>query len=305
MLNRIQEIQHLSESIKKLKVEPPYSAGDCGYKAIIIGLFYLSLKAAAQPDQSLESKAISTVLKSSPNSVYNWLLRSNLIKEDATNAEILRAFVNGLNKKFMFNLTEIYDELIPKLKIACSNSEWLYHLIKEILTSGLWESFDIANAPSLKKLENKIWSALIKLTDNEKIISLDEMDTIKTQARSKVIASLPEVELKKIISDITKEIFLKENTWLDMLYLKKLSEQLLCSENILFDNNGININDNGPLNYHWYIDLPDDQYSQYLIEASKNQILIVDKLTIHPSIKLEEKSHSNQISDNKKSPQKK
>ena len=275
MPSSAKKAQPSAKSVAKLKVEPPYSTGDCGYQAIIIGLLYLSLKAADSKVDSLESKVINAVLQKKPNGISQWLVRANLIKDNATNAEILRAFVSGLNKKFMFNLTEVFEELIPKLKLASANSEWLHHLVKETLTSGIWDAYDIENLTSIKALESKVNWIITELPESKDFMSFEDIDVLKIQARSQLISSLPEKQLKSIIDDVINHVFLKESMWLDMFYLKKLTEQLLGGENILFDGDGVNINSKGPLDCHWYIDLPEDQYSRCLLEACKNQMRIV------------------------------
>lgn len=282
-------------SIKKIRIEPSYSAGDCGYKVLIIGLLYLSLKEEKNSSKILENKDLSTILTSKPNGLYQWLMNSRLIKGDVSNAEILRAFVNGLKDRFAYSLDEFYEEITPKIKLASSRSEWLFNMTKEMLINGLWDAYDnIHQVPAIKNLESKIIAKTSDLMEDRINVSLDEIDSLKATARKEIMTSISESQLKAIIQEVIKHLFLKKDVWLDLFFLKQLGNQLLGSENIFFDENGIKINDKGTQRNHWHIDLPDDSFSQYLVKTCH--------LTVNNSFSVQDHKQSDDTHMRPKSP---
>jgi hypothetical protein len=275
-----------SHIAKRIRVEPSFDTGDCGYRAIIIALLYLSLRAKSDEQNPLvRSDTLKKILRSGPDDLYKKLLDLNLIKADAGNAEILRAMISAASD-WIFSLTEINNYLTPRLRKLAVESSWLHDHVKTIVVNGLWEFYNpaYANTKSIRKLEQDIRDKTLELLEKQHVdplsVEFDQhYEEMRAHAKIMVCSALKESALEKCIADVINELYARSGIWLDMNYLKSLTMTLLGSPDLLFDDKGININGNGPQTSHWYLDLPEDEYSAQLVSAFRSQIPVIESMS--------------------------
>src|SRR5579885_2631090 len=148
---------------RRLKLEPPFSAGDCGYKAIVTGIFYLALRELYQPESSnpdskLENPILKKVLMD------NKFMKYINVDESANNKVIIKTILEGI-RDGKISLTEVLDQLASQLRALSIKSDWLRNQIKETIKSGLWAEQDSGYSKILeiKQIERDIQNELQRL----------------------------------------------------------------------------------------------------------------------------------------------
>lgn len=251
-----------------LRLEPPYtSSGDCGYRAIILGLFYLAENAELK--SPLENKILGSILNSIP--MVQKLLKS-APKPITTNAGILNALLAS-----KVSTDELYNELTLALRMVALKSKWLDTQIIESLQTGLWIQTDFSSyqsIPAIKQLEKKQEQEMNKISFSREVKE-EDIDSIRQEAWATVFKRLGEQEKKALIAAIKKHMYTKD-VWVDAIFLQELTSEILESANILFDyksNTTHILIGPGSNESHFYINIPDGEPAKRLVERG---LCIVD-----------------------------
>ncbi|KTD22831.1 Uncharacterised protein [Legionella lansingensis] len=262
----------------KVKLSPVQSVGDCGYHTVIIGLFYLALK--AREDEKIASvinvsDTLSKLLAAQPGS-----LKKCLVKPFKTNQECLLSYLDAMAATGFEQLTfnEILSNFTSQLKRLNCDSDWLEERVKNEIKSGLWLETNRAweKLPSFKKIMKKIQMKADELY--EKAIAVnpqkpndDLLFEIMFQAQIEACDALTDEELILSAKEVISHFYAVDapKAWLDDAFLKRLVTHLLGSSNIMFDKDSVKITGEGPNNNHWYIELPNDECTQKFISIYK------------------------------------
>ncbi|MCW8416803.1 hypothetical protein OQJ18_13930 [Fluoribacter dumoffii] len=265
--------------IDKIKLSPVQSTGDCGYHVVVIGLFYLALKAAKeQPLASAinTSKAISKLLEEQPDS-----LKRCLSKEFGTNQECLVSYLEAMTVKGFEQITfnEILSHFTSQLKEMDCGSAWLSERIKNEIKSGLWieTNREWETLPAFKLIMKKIQLKADALYENACATKTSRADgdflfEILFQAQIETCNTLGDDELTPAVKEVISRFYAKDapKVWVDSEFLKNLVTHLLGSSETMFDKQAVAITSEGPSNNHWYIDLPNDEFAQKFISIYKS-----------------------------------
>ncbi|GEM_PF-3734953 len=262
---------------RRLKLEPPFSAGDCGYKAIVTGIFYLALRELYQPESSnpdskLENPILKKVLMD------NKFMKYINVDESANNKVIIKTILEGI-RDGKISLTEVLDQLASQLRALSIKSDWLRNQIKETIKSGLWAEQDSGYSKILeiKQIERDIQNELQRLLYEEKVDALSSnfekrCEELLPRATENVCSSLTETRLNNCAKAVIEGIYSKDAVWLDSYYLQQLTQQLFGSSAILFNDDDVKIN-SGPKTTHWYVDVPDDAFANELVKLTRNIVI--------------------------------
>ncbi|QLZ70455.1 hypothetical protein FOLKNPGA_03269 [Legionella sp. PC1000] len=263
--------------IGRVKLSPIQSSGDCGYHVVIIGLLYLALKATEDAKIAStinSSNAISKLLSTHPNSF------KCLERPFKTNQECLLNYLDAMAVPGFEQLSfsEILSHVTLQLKQINSGSDWLQERIKNEIKSGLWLETNRAweKLSSFKNIMKKIQMKADKLYEKATAIKSDisnneQLLEIIFQAQIEACDALTEDELTASSKEVISHFYTKDapKAWLDDEFLKCLVTHLLGSSDIMFDKNAIQITGKGPSNNHWYLELPNDKWTQKFISIYK------------------------------------
>lgn len=239
-----------------LRLEPPYStSGDCGYRALILGLLYL-----AQNDEFkdvLETQVLRSLLE-------NFKKNLNMSNAD-TLVEMFKTY----------NANNLYSELTGELRKVALESKWLDNRIFSALQSGVWVKAESSYSllPAIKALEQKKDKAMMTIESSD-------VELIRQEAWAKVFKDLSPDEQKKLVQSVKKQMY-SQNVWVDDFFLKELCGSLLGSDamNIFFDykfeKTRICIGP-GSHDSHYYITLPEDKFSNLLLKGGKDKLCSLD-----------------------------
>ncbi|QMT61573.1 hypothetical protein [Legionella sp. PC997] len=267
------------ERVDKVKFSPAQNSGDCGYHVVVIGIFYLALKAAV--DESIRSalnssKLLTKILEAQPNS-----LKGCLVKSFKTNHECLLSYLDAMAahgfEQLSFN--EILSNFTLQLKQANTNSPWLHERLKNEIKSGLWLEDNrvwekLASFKSImKKIEAKSDELYEKATREKSLKSdNDSLYAIIFQAQIEVCNALADEELSAAAQEVITHFYTGDapKVWVDSEFLKTLVGDLLGTSSFMFDKDGAHITSNGPSESHWYVNLPNDEYTKQFMSIYKS-----------------------------------
>lgn len=261
-----------------IKLSPVQNTGDCGYHVVIIGLFYLALKAT--DDEKIasminSSKIISDLLAAQPIS-----LKKYLEKPFKTNQECLMSYLESMATtslpKISFN--EILLNFTLQLKELNCSSDWLQSRVQSAIKSGLWmesnreweKLFSFQNI--MKKIQLKADELYRKATvDNNGEFNDDLSSQILFQAQIEACEALTQEELAKPAQEVITHFYTVDapKVWVDSDFLKCIVKELLGTSYPMFDKTSMQITSEGPSSDHWYIELLNDKYMQKFISIYK------------------------------------
>ncbi|WP_454782228.1 hypothetical protein [Legionella sp. WA2022007384] len=267
------------ERAEKVKLSPVQNTGDCGYHVVVIGLFYLALKAAA--DEKIvstlnSSELLTKLLAAQPSSITGCLA-----KPFKTNQECLLSYLDAMTAKGFDQLTfsEILSNFTLQLKQVNSSSDWLQERVKNEIKSGLWLEVNRAweKLSSFKNIMKKIQIKSDELYQQATKEKSSKMDTdslyaVIFQAQIEACNALSEEELTASAQEVITHFYTVDapKAWVDSEFLKRLVTNLLGTSTLMFDLNGAEITGEGPSDCHWYIKLPNDEYTKQLISIYKS-----------------------------------
>lgn len=251
---------------KRIKLEPPYNAGDCGYYALFTGILYLALR--CDEDSAIkktldDSLALSEILKS---------MRSNACLSHS-NVMILKQMLDSMASADWDRIS--YDELLGDfsnaLRNALMSSSWGRGYFKTVIQEGAW-SFDHDNwikLPSFKRLEIQIFDRMLEIM-GDRIIGAEAAGEIRFKATLEICKKLKDNELEKMAEEVVKQHYGpgSKKVWVGRDFLEFLCQSLFSSSTLLFDEKGVEISSKGTSDCHWYLDLPDDQAASVLVDAA-------------------------------------
>lgn len=261
-------LTEIHPSIKRSKLETPYDAGDCGYYTLCVGLLYLAMQAKTDPELAVtisNSDALSNLLSTMP-------MLSGLI--DVDNLQRIDKILTELSSSNWDKISfkELLNEFSNGVRSILATSEWGLSYFKTILKEGGWilDNQKWMSLPTFKRLESKILGEMEVLAQDQ-LVGIEEAGALRFQATLKIFNELPD----KILEDMARNVAQRyygpgsEKAWLDSEFLKYLSQQLIPSpENLFFNPNGVEINSNGPSTTHWYIDVPENQITDSLLNIA-------------------------------------
>ncbi|KTC94641.1 hypothetical protein [Legionella erythra] len=283
-------------SIKRIKLEPPYNAGDCGYYALFTGILYLALR--SEKDNGIkktldDSHALSEILE---------IMRSNTSLSNS-NTTILKQMLDSLasGEWDKISYSELLDDFSNALRNRLMNSSWGRGYFKTVIQEGAW-SFDHSSwseLPSFKKLENRIFDRMLEIVGNS-IVEAEEAGEIRFRATLEVCKKLNENELEKMAEEVVKQHYGpgSQKVWVSRDFLEFLCQTLFSSTTLLFDEKGVEISSKGVSECHWYLDLPDDQPATALIDVANKgymkDLRVIDRFVIvnKPIANLNEKKEA-------------
>ncbi|HAT8180711.1 TPA: hypothetical protein JA361_14975 [Legionella pneumophila] len=259
----------------KVKLSPVQGAGDCGYHVVILGLLYLTIKATE--DQKIasminSSDAISKLLAAQPITLTKYLIKP-------TNQECLLNYLDAMAASSFEQLTfnEILSNFTLQLKQIILDSDWLQDRIQNEIKSGLWLETHRTweKLPSFKSIMKKIQFTADQLyekaTTEHPKMNDDLLFEIIFQAQIQACNALTNQELILAANEVISSFYAIDSpkAWLDHAFLKQLVTHLLGSPDCMFDINGVLITGGEPSNNHWYVELPNDTYTQKFISIYK------------------------------------
>lgn len=260
---------------ERIKLSPNQSTGDCGYHAVIIGLFYLALK--ANEDELIasainSSRSIRQLLDQQPDN-----LQRSLKKPFKTNHECLLSYLDLLDTSGFYkpSFNEFINNFTKELKQINSSSDWLRERIQNEIKSGLWpesnRQWDGLSSfqPIKRKIQLKADALYEKATQaKRRDLDSDLLSQIIFQAHIDACGELTYQELELSANEIITHFYTVNSpkAWLDIEFLKCLVRDLLGASDMMFDKSALQITGQGASAEHWYIDLPHDKHTKFILK---------------------------------------
>ncbi|MDX1836233.1 hypothetical protein DIZ81_02620 [Legionella taurinensis] len=262
----MQQKSEAKSQVKRIKLEPPFNAGDCGYYAFFTGILYLVL--ASQNEDSLEktlneSLVLSDILQSMETNIFS----SN------ENVNTLRKMLDAMASKDWDRISynELLNDFSNALRNALMHSSWGRDYFTRVIQEGAWSvnHGDWNTLPSFKKLEHRVFDRMSEIAGN-RAVGVEEAGEIRFKATLEVCQSLKENELEKMADEVIKCHYGpgSKKAWVDRGFLEFLCQTLFASSTLLFNEKGVEITSKGTSDSHWYLDLPDDEESTLLLNTA-------------------------------------
>ncbi|QRN04999.1 hypothetical protein GH742_14620 [Legionella sp. MW5194] len=278
----MQQKSETQSEVRRIKLEPPFNAGDCGYYAFFTGILYLAL--ASQNEDSLEktlnnSQALSDLLET---------MKSNT-SSSSENVVILRQILDSMASADWdrISYTELLSDFSNAVRHTLMYSLWGRDYFKNVIQEGAW-SFDHSDwnkLPSFKKLENRIFDRMSEIAGN-RAVDLEEAGEIRFKATIEVCQKLKDNELEKMAEEVVRGHYGpgSRKVWVGREFLEFLCQTLFSSTTLLFDGKGVEITSKGTSDCHWYLDLPDDEATGTLLNAANKghmkDLRVIDRFIV-------------------------
>ncbi|MFC7780235.1 hypothetical protein [Legionella taurinensis] len=262
----MQQKSEAKSQVKRIKLEPPFNAGDCGYYAFFTGILYLVL--ASQNEDSLEktlneSLVLSDILQSMDTNIFS----SN------ENVNTLRKMLDSMASKDWDRISynELLNDFSNALRNALMHSSWGRDYFTRVIQEGAWSvnHGDWNTLPSFKKLEHRVFDRMSEIAGYG-AVEVEEAGEIRFKATLEVCQSLKDDELDKMAAEVVIYHYGpgSQKAWVDREFLEFLSQTLFASSTLLFNEKGVEITSKGTSDSHWYLDLPDDEESTLLLNTA-------------------------------------
>lgn len=262
------------KSEDKIKLSPAQDSGDCGYHTIVIGLFYLALKATEDEKVARainSSKSISSLLAEQPS-----LLQGALKKSFKTNHECLLSYLDSMDTVAFYkpSFDEILLNFTLQLKQVNAISNWLQDRIQNEIKSGLWleSNRQWDRLASFQHIMKKIQVKADELYKKETASKCGDLTSdlyaeIMFQAQIETCAALTPEDLALSAKEVVAHFYTSNapKAWVDIEFLKCLVSDLLGSPEMMFDKHRLQITGEGASSDHWYIELPNDAHTKKFI----------------------------------------
>lgn len=285
--------------VKRIKLEPPFNAGDCGYYALFTGILYLALVSQNEDNLSKtldESRALSDILEAMDN---HFTLAGS-------NVECLRKMIAAMNSEDWDKLS--YQELLMNfsnaMRYVLAHCSWSGEFFKAVIREGAW-SFDYSGwnkLPSFKRLENRIFDRMSEMVDGY-TVDVEKAGEVRFNATLEVCKNLRDDLLEQLAREVIQHHYgpNSQKAWISREFLEFLCHQFFASSTLLFNEQGVEITSKGVSDSHWYIDLPDDQAASTLIEAANKgymkNLRIVERFIIRDNAPLTLEGKQNILQD--------
>lgn len=262
----------------KIKFSPVQNSGDCGYHTVVIGLFYLALKATEDEKVACainSSKSISSLLAEQPG-----FLQGALKKDFKTNHECLLSYLDSMDTADYYkpSFDAILINFTLQLKQVNSDSDWLQKRIQNEIRSGLWlesnRQWDrlVSFQHIMKKIQAKAGELYEKATASKcRELNGDLPAEIMFQAQIETCAALTSEDLVLSAKEVVTHFYTANapKAWVDIEFLKCLVSDLFGTPDMMFDKHNLQITGDGASSSHWYIELPNDEHTKKFISIYK------------------------------------
>lgn len=272
----IERKEEKSKWQKRIKVEPPYDAGDCGYYALMTGILYLAILSDNDPELKAvlnSSKLLTEILLK----MGEQRSLSSLIIDTNSNLENLKQLIHSMeNDNFFEAITfkEILTGFSNAIRESIHESPWGREYFAAVIRSGTWtlDNQSWNKLPPFQKIESKILSRMDKLAEG-KTISIEEAGELRFRATLKVCEGLSDEQLDEMAKAVIKTYYASGSgkAWLGREFLDYFSRTMFPeTDKLLFDPSGVEITSEGPSSTHWYVDLPLNEASEKLLQAANH-----------------------------------